>query len=93
MNTYEGEPEISAHRGVRVKMLSAVVGASAVLALGAMSIALRDEAAGSVGVLSHGAPSATMGATTSWTTAPASLEVTKAVPAITPTPSEQQAAE
>jgi hypothetical protein len=78
-----------------VKMLSAVIGGSAIVAMGALSMAIGQEQAGPDTL----AKSSTMsvGATSTQTTTPPTVEATSmAVPTIkgpAPLPSEQNAAE
>lgn len=77
-----------------VKMLSAVIGGSAIVAMGALSIAIGQEQAGPATL----AKSSTMsvGATSTATTPPTVEATSMAVPKIkgpAPLPSEQKAAE
>ena len=68
----------------RVKLLSAVIGASAVVAVGAVGVAVANERAGTGTVMSG--PSMTLGPTTTTTTPPAAPVTSVAVPADTATP-------
>ena len=67
----------------RVKLLSAVIGASAVVAVGAVGVAVANMQAGTgtVGAV----PDATLGATTTTTTPPAAAVTSFAVPVDTAT--------
>jgi hypothetical protein len=74
------------------KLLSAAVGGSAVVALGALSLAIDHENAGTASVAGS---SMNVGQTSTETTAPAAPVVSMAVPTIkgpAPLPPEQQAA-
>ena len=71
----------------RVKMFAAVMGGSAVLAMGALSVALHEEqASGASGGVATGATfiqgSMTMGQTATTTTPPAAPETSVAVPPV-----------
>jgi type IV secretory pathway TrbL component len=67
----------------RVKLFSAVIGASAVVAVGAVGVAVANEQAvtGTVGAV----PEATLGATTTTTTPPAAPVTSIATPTMTAT--------
>ena len=67
----------------RVKLLSAAIGASAVVAMGAVGVAVANEQAGTgtVGAV----PEATLGATTTTTTPPAAPVTSIATPPMTAT--------
>ena len=67
----------------RVKLLSAVIGASAVVAVGAVSVALANEqvGTGTVGAV----PEATVGATATTTTPPPAPVTSLATPPMTAT--------
>ena len=67
----------------RVKLLSAVIGASAVVAVGAVGVAVANEQAGT-GTVGAG-PEATVGATTTTTTPPAAPVTSIATPTMTAT--------
>jgi hypothetical protein len=66
-------------RRTNVRMLAAVIGGSAVVAAGALTMAISQEQASPVTVTSSGM---TMGATTTQETPPAVPETTEAVPAV-----------
>jgi len=66
----------------RVKLLSAVIGASAVVAIGAVAVAVANEQAGTGTVGS--APEATVGGTTTTTTTPPTTIVSPTMKAIPP---------
>ena len=66
-----------------VKMLAAVIGGSAVVAAGALTMAIGQEQASPATLTSSGM---TMGATTTQKTPPATPETTIAVPAVKATP-------
>jgi hypothetical protein len=74
---------VSSNQQKRIKLLSAVIGASAVVAVGAVGVAVANEQAGTgtVGAV----PDATLGATTT-TTPPAAPVTSVAVPVDTATP-------
>lgn len=64
-------------------MMAAVIGGSAVVAMGALTMAITQEHAASATITSSGM---TVGATTTQTTPPAVPETTEAVPAVKATP-------
>ena len=68
----------------RAKLLSAVIGASAVVAVGAVGVAVANEQAGT-GTVGSG-PEVTLGATTTTTTPPTAPVTSVAVPTDTATP-------
>jgi hypothetical protein len=70
-------------RRTNVKMLAAVIGGSAVVAMGALTMALTHEQAGTATITSSGM---TMGATSTQETPPTAPETTIAVPAVKATP-------
>ena len=74
---------MNANQQKRVKLLSAVIGASAVVAVGAVGVALANEQAGTgtVGAV----PEATLGATATRTTPPAAPVTSIATPTMTAT--------
>jgi hypothetical protein len=74
---------VTATRRTNVKMLAAVIGGSAVVAMGALTMAVSQERAGSTSVATG---EMTVGATTTQETAPATPETTLAVPAVKATP-------
>ncbi len=75
---------VNSNQQKRVKLLSGVIGASAVVAVGAVGVAVANEQAGTgtIGAV----PDATLGATTTTTTPPAALVTSIAVPVDTATP-------
>ena len=75
---------MNANQQQRVKLLSAVIGASAVVAVGAVGVAVANEQVGT-GIVGSG-PEATLGATTTTTTPPAAPVTSVAVPVDTATP-------
>jgi hypothetical protein len=74
---------VTATRPKNVKMLAAVIGGSAVVAAGALTMAINQEHASSATLTSSGM---TVGATTTQKTPPATPETTVAVPAVKATP-------
>ena len=74
---------MNANQPKRVKLLSAVIGASAVVATGAVGVALANEQAGTdtVGAV----PEATVGATATTTTPPTAPVTSLATPPMTAT--------
>jgi hypothetical protein len=74
---------VSATRRTNVKMMAAVIGGSAVVAAGALTMAISQEQATPGTITSSGM---TVGATTTETTPPAVPETTIAVPAVKATP-------
>jgi hypothetical protein len=74
---------MQATRRINVKMLAVVIGGSAVVAAGALTMAIGQEQASPVTVTSSGM---TVGATTTQETPPAVPETTLAVPAVKATP-------
>jgi hypothetical protein len=74
---------VNATRRTNVKMLAAVIGGSAVVAMGALTMAIGQEQATPATVTSSGM---TMGATTTQATPPTAPETTIAVPAVKATP-------
>jgi hypothetical protein len=70
-------------RRTNVKMLAAVIGGSAVVAMGALTMAITEQQAGPATLTSSGM---TTGATTTQETPPATPETTVAVPAVKATP-------
>ncbi len=75
---------MNANHQKRVKLLSAVIGASAVVAVGAVGVAVANEQAGT-GTVGAGRPEATLGATTTTTTPPAAPVTSLATPTMTAT--------
>ncbi len=75
---------VNANQQKRVKLLSGVIRASAVVAVGAVGVAVANQQAGmgTIGAV----PDATLGATTTTTTPPAALVTSIAVPVDTATP-------
>jgi hypothetical protein len=75
---------VNSNQQKRVKLLSGVIGASAVVAVGAVGVAVANEQAGTgtIGAV----PDATLGATTTTTTPPAAPVTSIAVPVDTATP-------
>jgi hypothetical protein len=74
---------VDVNKRTNVKMLAAVIGGSAVVAMGALTMAINQEHAAPGTVTSSGM---TMGATTTQETPPATPETTIAVPAVKATP-------
>lgn len=74
---------MSETRRTNVKMLAAVIGGSAVVAMGALTMAITHEQAGPATVTSSGM---TMGATSTQETPPATPATTFAVPLVKATP-------
>jgi hypothetical protein len=74
---------VNSHQQKRVKLLSAVIGASAVVVVGAVGVAVANEQAGT-GTVGSG-PEATLGATTTTTTPPAAPVTSIATPTMTAT--------
>ena len=74
---------MNAARRTNVKMLAAVIGGSAVVAMGALTMAITQEQATQTSFTSSGM---TTGATTTQKTPPAVPETTVAVPAVKATP-------
>jgi hypothetical protein len=70
---------VNANKRTNVKMLAAVIGGSAVVAMGALTIAINQEHATPATVTSSGMST---GATTTQATPPAVPETTIAVPAV-----------
>ncbi|MGX9787163.1 hypothetical protein [Mycobacterium sp. MMS18-G62] len=70
-------------RRTNVKMLAAVIGGSAVVAMGALTMAITQEQAGPATLTSSGMST---GATSTQETPPAAPETTIAVPAVKATP-------
>jgi len=70
-------------RRTNVKTLAVVIGGSAVVAMGALTMAVTQEQAGPATITSSGM---TMGATSTQETPPASPETTIAVPVVKATP-------
>ena len=79
-----GVVRVNANHQKRVKLLSAVIGASAVVAVGAVGVAVANEQAGT-GTVGSG-PEVTLGATTTTTTPPAAPVTSIAVPVDKATP-------
>jgi alcohol dehydrogenase YqhD (iron-dependent ADH family) len=78
-----GANAVTTIRQTNVKMLAAVIGGSAVVAAGALTMAISQEHASSATLTSSGM---TVGATTTLATPPATPETTIAVPAVKATP-------
>jgi hypothetical protein len=78
-----GVVRVNSNQHKRVKFLSAAIGASAVVAMGAVGVAVANEQAstGNVGAV----PEATLGATTTPTTPPAAPVTSIATPPMTAT--------
>jgi hypothetical protein len=74
---------VHAIRRTNVKMLAAVIGGSAVVAMGALTMAITQEQATPATITGSGMST---GATTTQETAPAVPETTLAVPAVKATP-------
>jgi hypothetical protein len=74
---------VHATRRNNVKLMAAVIGGSAVVAMGALTMAITQEQATPATVTSSGM---TVGATTTQETPPAVPETTVAVPAVKATP-------
>jgi hypothetical protein len=74
---------VNATRRTNVKMLAAVIGGSAVVAAGALTMAISQEQAAPGTITSSGM---SMGATSTQETPPTSPETTLAVPAVKATP-------
>jgi len=74
---------VNTTKRTNVKMLAAVIGGSAVVAMGALTMAINQEHAAPGTLTSSGM---TMGATTTQETPPATPETTIAVPAVKATP-------
>ena len=74
---------MNATRRTNVKKLAAVIGGSAVVAMGALTMAINQEHTTHATVTSSGM---TLGATTTQATPPATPETTIAVPAVKATP-------
>jgi hypothetical protein len=70
---------VNTTRRTNVKMLAAVIGGSAVVAMGALTMAISQEQATPAAVTSSGM---TMGATSTQETPPTAPETTIAVPAV-----------
>lgn len=70
---------MNAKKRTDVKMLAAVIGGSAVVAMGALTIAINQEQAAPATVTSSGM---TLGATSTQETPPTAPETTVAVPAV-----------
>ena len=70
---------MNANKRTNVKMLAAVIGCSAVVAMGALTMAMNDEEATPATVSSSGM---NIGATSTQETPPAAPETTVAVPAV-----------
>lgn len=70
-------------RRTNVKLMAAVIGGSAVVAMGALTMAINQEQATHASITSSGM---TVGATTTQETPPAVPETTIAVPAVKATP-------
>jgi hypothetical protein len=70
---------VNANKRTNVKMLAAVIGCSAVVAMGALTMAMNDEEAAPATVTSSGM---NIGATSTQETPPAAPETTVAVPAV-----------
>lgn len=70
-------------RRTNVKLMAAVIGGSAVVAMGALTMAISQEEATQATITSSGM---TVGATTTQETPPAVPETTMAVPAVKATP-------
>jgi hypothetical protein len=79
-----GVVRVNSNQQKRVKLLSAVIGASAVVAVGAVGVAVANERAGPGTVMSG--PGMTLGPTTTTTTPPAAPVTSVAVPTDTATP-------
>jgi hypothetical protein len=78
---------VNSNQQKRVKVLSAAIGASAIVAMGAVSVALHEEqASGASGGVATGATfiqgSMTMGQTATTTTPPAAPETSVAAPPV-----------
>ena len=74
---------MTATRRTNVKMLAALIGGSAVVAAGALTMAINQEQASPATITSSGM---TVGATSTQETPPATPETTLAVPAVKATP-------
>jgi hypothetical protein len=74
---------VNTTRRPNVKMLAAVIGGSAVVAMGALTMAISQEQAAPATITSSGM---SMGATSTQETPPTSPETTLAVPAVKATP-------
>lgn len=74
---------MNANNRTNVRLLAAVIGGSAVVAMGALTMAIQQEQAAPGTLTSSGM---TMGATTTQKTPPANPETTIAVPAVKATP-------
>jgi hypothetical protein len=87
LNADEPEPNgvirVNSNQQKRIKLLSAVIGASAVVAVGAVGVAVANERAGP-GTVSSG-PGMTLGPTTTTTTPPAAPVTSLATPTMTAT--------
>jgi hypothetical protein len=70
---------VNANKRTNLKMLAAVIGGSAVVAMGALTMAINQEQAALATVTSSGM---TMGATSTQETPPTAPETTVAVPAV-----------
>ena len=70
---------MNVNKRTNVKMLAAVIGGSAVVAMGALTMAINQEQAAPATVTSSGM---TMGATSTQETPPSAPETTVAVPAV-----------
>jgi hypothetical protein len=79
-----GVVRVNSNQQKRVKLLSAVIGASAVVAVGAVGVVVANERAGPGTVMSG--PGMTLGPTTTTTTPPAAPVTSVAVPTDTATP-------
>jgi hypothetical protein len=75
---------VNSNQQKKVKLLSAVIGAGAAVALGAVGLAVANERAGTGTVMSG--PGMTLGPTTTTTTPPALPVTSVAVPTHTATP-------
>ena len=74
-----GAKTVDVNKRTNVKMLAAVIGGSAVVAMGALTMAINQEQAAPATVTSSGM---TMGATSTQETPPTAPETTVAVPAV-----------
>ena len=77
--TGEGANTVNATRRTNVKLMAAVIGGSAVVAMGALTMAINQEQAAPATVTGSGM---TMGATSTQETPPAAPETSVAVPAV-----------
>ena len=81
--TGEGANRVNATRRTNVKLMAAVIGGSAVVAMGTVTMAVSQEHATPATITGSGM---TTGATTTQETAPAAPETSLAVPVVRATP-------